>query len=147
MRHETCEDGSSRLLAVLAVPCWELQSFGSVGSHLPPASIAAEGVRLGVMEELEESLDQSQVSEDSVIGMTEFGEQMLQLSDPSHYRVDERTAGSGLAFLAMRARDDQPVGNAPLLRRLSFGCRGSLERPKWDPNGLLGQDWLLCTRA
>ena len=120
---------------------------GVWGPHLPPASIAAEGVRLGVMEELEESVDQSQVSEDSVIGMTVFGEQMLQLSDPSHYRVDERTAGSGLAFLATRARDDQPVGNAPPLRRLSFGCRGSLERPMWDPNGLLGQDWLLCTRA
>ena len=82
-----------------------------------------------------------------MIGMTVFGEQMLQVSDPAHYPVDERAAGSGLAFLATRAREDQLVGNAPPLRRLSFGCRGSLERPKWDPNGLLVQDWLLCTRA
>ena len=111
---------------------------GVWGPHLPPASIAAEGVRLGVMEELEESLDQSQVSEDSVIGMTVFGEQMLQFSDPSHYRVDERTAGSGLAFLATRARDDQPVGNAPSSSPLKFWMSRESGKTNVGPKWLVG---------
>ena len=85
VHQETCEDGSSRLFGrsrypVLGAPV--VRECGDLTSR-QPASLRRV-YDLVSWKSFEESLDQSQVSEDSVMGMTVFGGQMLQLSDPSY---------------------------------------------------------------